>query len=76
IAQLEGEPYEQPWVLEDNTVVLLDAPQQIAVARACKRHVAELWAASEVLRAQIYAATDIAAVRAVVWPPSTSGVTP
>lgn len=67
-AQLAGETYAQYWVLADNTVITLNAAEQIAVGRACKAFIAGLWATSQVLRAEIYAAEDTATVAAVVWP--------
>lgn len=68
MAQQLNEPYAQPWVLADNTVLVLDAAQQITVARACKAYVAGLWAISVQLRAAIDATADAQALAAIAWP--------
>lgn len=68
LADAGSEAYVQAWVLANNSVIELDAQQQIAVGRACKDYIASLWAASQALRAQIYAAASVEAVTAIHWP--------
>lgn len=64
---IAGEPFAQMWVLADNTVVTLNAAEMIAVGRACKAVVSELWATSQYLRGLIESATTIAEVDSVAW---------
>ncbi len=68
IAKLNNQDVAQLWVLADNTAATFDADQMIAIGRACKSYVGELWAISQALRAQIEAATTVAEVEAVTWP--------
>ena len=60
--------WSQMWVLSNNTVVTLTATQMIAVGRACKTVVSNLWATSQYLRGLIDAATTPDQVDAVAWP--------
>lgn len=60
--------WTQAWVLSDNTTVTLTAAEMIAVGRACKAVVSDLWATSQYLRGLIDAATTVEEVDAVVWP--------
>lgn len=62
--------WTQAWVLSDNTTVTLTAAEMIAVGRACKAAVSDLWATSQYLRGMIDAATTVEEVDAVVWPES------
>lgn len=64
----EEQNWSQMWVLSNNTVVVLDAAQMIALGRAAKAVVSDLWAISQALRMQIEAATTVEQVEAVVWP--------
>ncbi|QOR55197.1 MAG: hypothetical protein SHS37scaffold296_14 [Burkholderiales phage 68_11] len=68
LAEQAGETYQQPWVLADNSVIALTAAQQIEVGRACKAHIAELWAISQQLRAEIAAATTLEDLATIHWP--------
>lgn len=61
--------FEIPWTLEDNTVRVLSASDMQAVGAALGSHVATIFARAQELRAEIYAATTIAAVEAVTWEP-------
>lgn len=67
-ALIAGEPWSQLWVLADNTVATLTAAEMIAVGRACKAEVSNLWATSQYLRGLIEAATTSAAIEAITWP--------
>lgn len=60
--------WSQAWVLSNNTVVTLTAEQMIALGRAAKAVVSNLWATSQYLRGQIEAATTVAEVEAISWP--------
>lgn len=60
--------YRQVWVLSDNSVVSLTAPEMIAVGQACKALFDGLWATSQYLRGLIDAATTPEQVDAVTWP--------
>lgn len=64
--------WTERWVLADNTLVLLTAKQMIAVGRAARRAVSELWSTSQALRDQLDAIDDVrgtlAEVAAVRWP--------
>ena len=60
--------YRQTWVLSDNSVVSLTAPEMIAGGQACKVLVDGLWATSQYLRGLIDAATTPDQVDAVAWP--------
>lgn len=66
-ALIAGEEWSQMWVLSDNTVVTLNAIEMIAVGRACKAVVSDLWATSQYLRGLIESATTIAEVDSVTW---------
>ena len=66
-ALIAGEEWSQMWVLSDNTVVTLNAAEMIAVGRACKAVVSDLWATSQHLRGLIESATTIAEVDSVTW---------
>ncbi|KQY83645.1 DUF4376 domain-containing protein [Pelomonas sp. Root1444] len=67
-ADLAGETYAQPWVLADNSVVVLNAAEQLAAGRACKAYIAALWGISQQLRGQIDTASTVAEVTAIHWP--------
>lgn len=68
LAEMNPE-FEIPWTLEDNTVRVLSASNMKAVGAALGSHVATIFARAQELRAEIYAATTIAAVEAVTWEP-------
>lgn len=65
-------PFEQVWVLADNSTTTLDAEGMLEVADACAAAVNAVWAISIDLRADLDAIDDetgtLAAVAAVVWP--------
>lgn len=68
-ALLAGELlWSQMWVLSNNTTVTLTAAEMIAVGRACKTAVTNLWATSQFLRGQIEAAPTLADIEAITWP--------
>lgn len=67
-AIIAGEPWTQMWVLADNSVITLTAAEMIALARAAKTVVSNLWATSQYLRGLIEAATTIPEVEAITWP--------
>lgn len=67
-AQLAGEAWSQAWVLADNTVATLNAAEMIAVGRAMRQAISDLWATSEVLRAQIQAAITPEQLASITWP--------
>jgi hypothetical protein len=67
-AKQAGETYAQAWVLADNTAAMLTADEMIEAARTCKAYVSGLWVTSQMLRGEIEAAQDAAAVSAIQWP--------
>lgn len=67
-ALIAEEVWSQMWVLADNTVVTLTAAEMIALGRACKTVVSNLWGMSQYLRGLVDAATTVEEVEAVVWP--------
>lgn len=67
-AQAAGAPFAQVWVLADNTTATLDAAAMCAVGEACAQAVADLWATSTALRAQIDAAETPQNLASVAWP--------
>lgn len=68
IAQQAGEPWQQTWVLADNTTATLDAAGMIAVGRALKAAISTSWAAGESERTQIYAAQSQQELDTLSWP--------
>lgn len=66
------EGWATPWKLADNSMAELDASGMIAVGEALDAHITACYARSWVLKAQIGAAEDTAAVEAIVldtdWP--------
>lgn len=67
-ALIAGEAWSQMWVLADNSVITLTAAEMIALARAAKTVVSNLWGTSQYLRGLIEAATTIPEVEAITWP--------
>ena len=60
--------WTKTWTLADNTSTTLTADQVLIVTRVCDDYINTLWATGRTLRAQINAATTIAAVDAINWP--------
>ncbi len=67
LAKENGEPYNEPWLLVNNTVVFHDADQMIALGRAMKAYVTNLVVIGETLRAQINSAT-VEQLETITWP--------
>lgn len=67
-ALIASETWSQVWVLADNTTVTLTATEMIALGRAAKAAVSELWGISQYLRGLVAAATTPEEVAAVAWP--------
>ena len=68
IAMSNDEAFSQFWVLADNTVVSLTAPEMIEVGKACAALVTGLWESSQAVRGQIDAAATAEEVAVVYWP--------
>lgn len=70
LAKQAGENFQQPWVLADNSRIMLTADQMIAVGRAMKAYVSNLSVTSETLRDQIYAdsTTTQSQLDSITWP--------
>ena len=67
IAKDEGQPFSVEWTLADNTAVMLDADQVIAVGFAMLTHITSTHEKGRVLRAQIEAAQTAEEVEAITW---------
>lgn len=67
-ALIAGEAWTQVWVLANNNTVTLTAAQMIALGRAAKAAVSDLWATSQYLRGLIDAATTTEELAAIAWP--------
>lgn len=65
IALGQGEPFEISWTLADNSVAVLDGPTMIAAGVAVGEHVSACHARAQVLRGEIEAAADRAALDAI-----------
>lgn len=67
-AIIAGEEFTQAWVLTNDSVLVMTAVETIAMGRAAKAAVSNLWITSQYLRGLIDAATTVAEVEAVTWP--------
>jgi hypothetical protein len=65
IAQANGLPFEISWTLADNSVQVLDAATMIAAGVGIGQHVSACHARAQVLRSEIEAAADKAALDAI-----------
>lgn len=68
VAQAAGQPFSVGWTMADNSVVEHDGPAIIAAGMIVMAHVQQQHAIYETLRADVQAATDLAAIDAVQWP--------
>jgi hypothetical protein len=62
-----SEPFSIDWTAQDNSVVTLDGEAMIAMPAALASYALELHNHAKDLKAEIDAATTIAAVDAIVW---------
>jgi predicted aconitase with swiveling domain len=65
LAQSTGAPFEQNFLMENDRPVLVDAGGMIGIGLAAGLHVVNCHAVAQAKRAQIWAATDAAAIEAV-----------
>ena len=68
LAKQSGEAWTLAWVLADNTSVTLSADAMIAVARAMKAYITQVFDTSQRLRAQVASATTSDEVNSITWP--------
>ena len=63
-----GQPFSVDWTTADNSVMTLDAVGMVSLAAAFAQYAAGLHETAKILKAQVDAAQDKAAVEAIVWP--------
>lgn len=66
LASAAGQPFEQPWIAKDNTVVTLDAAGVAGLGVTLGRHVGKHRLEANAYKTQLDAATDMQTVQAVV----------